>query len=93
MSVDSFEYAGPVHGSLSLCARCGRTFLNITAFDKHHDVDYNRTPAVICKDPTTVGLEQDEIGLWGTPEGHARRAADAERLNARRAATAQNTGQ
>lgn len=91
--VDNFEYTGPVHGSLSLCARCGRTFLNLTAFDKHQDVDYKRIPIVICMDPANLGLVQDEIGLWGTPEGHARRAADAERLNAKRAATAQNTGQ
>jgi len=91
--IDTFEYTGELHGPLSQCAACGRTFLNLTAFDKHHDVDYTRIPAVRCIDPIEINLVQDEHGLWGTPEGHARRAADADRLRAQRAATAQNTGQ
>lgn len=86
--IDNFEYRGELHGALSQCAACGRTFLNLTAFDNHQDVDYHRIPMVTCKAPETLGLVQDEVGLWGTPEGHARRAADAERLNAKRAVTA-----
>lgn len=88
IDIDHFEYTGELHGSLSQCSACRRTFLNLTAFDKHHDVDYSRTPPIVCKDPATLGLVQDEVGLWGTSEGHARRAADAQRLAAKRTATA-----
>jgi len=69
----------PISGSQSGCAACGEVFATLTDFDKHHDVDYNRTPAVVCKPPATVGLELSN-GAWGTPEGNATRARKSRQM-------------
>lgn len=49
------------------CAPCGREFTGLTAFDKHQDVDYGRTPAVRDQDPAALGLVQNDHGRWGSP--------------------------
>lgn len=49
------------------CSPCGRKFTGLTAFDKHQDVDYKRTPAVRCIDPATLGMSQDGRGFWYEP--------------------------
>jgi hypothetical protein len=49
------------------CARCGREFTGLTAFDRHQDVSYKRRPAVLCKDPATAGLVRQKSGRWGLP--------------------------
>lgn len=53
--------------SVCLCSPCGREFTGLTAFDKHHDVDYSREPPVRCVDPATVGLVRQSSGRWGLP--------------------------
>jgi hypothetical protein len=55
------------------CSPCGREFTGLTAFDKHQDVDYSRRPAVVCKDPATIGLVRNDYGRWGEPMNAAGR--------------------
>ncbi len=77
--------------AMAECARCGEVFTGITAFDKHHDVDYTRRPAIRCMAPATVGLVQQESGRWGLPSDDASRARlakiRAEQASARTAVT------
>ena len=49
------------------CAPCGREFAGLTAFDKHQDANYKRTPAVICQDPASLGMILNPHGRWGFP--------------------------
>ena len=58
---------GVIHGAANGCARCGQQFGAVTAFDKHQDVDYDRVPVVICRDPATLNLAQDGNGVWRMP--------------------------
>lgn len=50
------------------CAACHETFGTLTLFDAHHDVDYNRDPAVLCREPGVLGMVQAENLIWWTPE-------------------------
>ena len=70
--------------SICKCAPCGREFTTLAAFDKHHDVDYGRIPAIMCLDPASRGLERNGRGRWHeplTPAGRLRLA----KLQGRRA--------
>jgi hypothetical protein len=67
----------PPSPSQAHCTVCHRTFGGIRYFDAHRCNGW-------CLDPTNLGLV-DENGLWTTPEGHERRAADTARLAAARA--------
>jgi hypothetical protein len=67
--------------SASTCSPCGREFTGLTAFDRHQDVDYSRQPPVLCLDPASVGLVQQQSGRWGFPID----ADSRERLSALRA--------
>lgn len=59
------------------CSVCHVSMSGVSYFDDHRVNGF-------CVDPLTLGLvEQD--GLWSTPEGHQRRAADSARLLAARA--------
>jgi hypothetical protein len=79
-----------VRGSECHCAACHRTFTGMGLFDAHQDVDYGRRPAVVCRDPASLGLAQDARGTWGTPEGLKSREISATRLaRARSAGTVQ----
>jgi hypothetical protein len=60
------------------CTVCHGTFSGVHTFDRHR---VNGE----CLDPTELGLTQVG-GFWSTPEGHAKRAADGERLRQVRAA-------
>jgi hypothetical protein len=72
-----------MHGTSYLhCGACHRSFLSLTAFDAHQDVDYSRRPAVECRDPASLGMTPGGTGVWGTPEGHARREATSARFAA-----------
>lgn len=55
------------------CAGCKRWFTGLTAFDRHHDTDYKRRPAVLCRDPADAGLVQQASGRWGLPIDEATR--------------------
>jgi hypothetical protein len=59
--------------SICGCAACGREFTTLAAFDRHHDVDYGRDPAIKCLDPSSRGLEQDRRGRWHAPQTPAGR--------------------
>lgn len=50
------------------CPACHETFSSTRLFDRHQDVDYDRRPVVICKEPESVGLVLDTWGTWRTPE-------------------------
>lgn len=64
-------------GSEAHCSVCHQTMSGVSYFDDHRRDGR-------CVPLTDLGLvEQD--GLWTTPEGHASRAASAERLAALRA--------
>jgi len=63
------------------CPLCGREFTTMTAFDRHQDVDYKRTPNVRCVNPAAVGLVQNERGRWHAPAN----ARERSRLKALRA--------
>ena len=79
--------------AISGCHPCGRTFSSLSAFDAHQAVDYTRRPAVQCMDPATLGMTEAD-GVWGSPEAHARRAANTARLaDSRRPGVAQTAGQ
>lgn len=49
---------------VNMCTVCDRDFGGLTAFDRHQDVDYKRSPAVICRDPEELGMHQDKHGRW-----------------------------
>ena len=66
------------------CAACGREFTTLAAFDRHHDVDYGRHPAIVCLEPSDRGLEQNDRGRWHVPQTDAGRRRLAA-LQARRA--------
>ena len=57
------------------CAKCGRKFSGVTCFDKHQDIDYGRSPPVLCRSPEDFGMRLDEHGRWGWPLSAARREA------------------
>jgi hypothetical protein len=59
-------------GSEFHCTNCHLTFGTLTLFDAHQDVDYERSPVVICN-PPAPDLVQNERGTWQTPEGLERR--------------------
>ena len=65
--------------SASECAPCGERFAGVTAFDRHQDRDYTRTPPVICRPPANCGLVRNEHGRWGFPLNAACRAYFAAR--------------
>lgn len=58
------------------CSGCHRTFGGVTYFDAHRCNGW-------CLNPADLGLVERD-GLWTTPEGHQRRAADSARLAAAR---------
>ncbi len=71
----------PVGSNLSHCSKCHQTFSSLTLFDKHQDVDYDRTPAVVCKTRlTALGLVKDLGGTWCTPDAAISRQAQSVRL-------------
>jgi hypothetical protein len=75
------------------CSACGRIFATLTDFDRHHERHprgHQREGVFTgrCLDPVTLGLVQ-AAGVWGTPEGNARRRRSALAVLAlRRAQTA-----
>jgi hypothetical protein len=56
-----------IHGTANGCARCGEQFGSVVAFDWHQDVDYDREPAVVCRDPAWLRLTRDGNGVWRRP--------------------------
>lgn len=50
------------------CPVCHQTFGVLDIFDSHQDVNYNRSPRVLCKDLEGLGLVRDTWGTWRTPE-------------------------
>lgn len=80
------------------CARCHQTFGGMGLFDAHQDVDHDREPPVICRDPSgirvditgrvvrsgTLSLVQDERGVWQSPAGMSRRQRTTAQLAAAR---------
>ena len=60
--------------STAECAACGERFTGVTAFDRHQDRDYSRTPAITCRLPADCGLVRNEHGRWGFPLNEAGRA-------------------
>ncbi len=56
------------------CHPCGREFTTLAAFDRHQDVDYARRPVIVCRDPATVGLQQNAAGRWHFPADDRSRA-------------------
>ena len=50
------------------CVRCHQTFGTLALFDRHHDVDYRRDPAVLCNAPEALGLVRGPNETWWTPE-------------------------
>jgi hypothetical protein len=73
-----------VRGSECHCGACHRTFTGLTLFEAHQDVDHTRTPPVVCRDPASQGLAQDDRGTWGTAEGLKARDSLRGRLAAAR---------
>jgi hypothetical protein len=64
-----------IHGAANCCARCGAQFGSLKSFDKHQDVDYDRSPtAVRCTAPEALGLVRDDHGVWQTVAGAASRS-------------------
>ena len=55
------------------CAACLAWFTCLGAFDRHHDIDRKRRPAVLCKDPADAGLVRQKSGRWGLPADDATR--------------------
>ena len=51
------------------CSVCHQAFADLGMFDKHQDVDYGRSPRIICANPQSLGLVQASNGTWTTPEG------------------------
>lgn len=49
------------------CVQCHEMFTSHAAFDRHLDVNYNRDPAVKCRDPQEAGLQINHRGFWTTP--------------------------
>lgn len=62
-----------VRGSEFHCPVCHITLTGLGLFDAHQDVDYRRRPAVVCRDPVSLGLVQGPRGTWGTAAGLAAR--------------------
>jgi len=62
------------------CAVCHAQFGSLKAFDKHQDVDYARSPTVMCRTPEGLGLVQDGHGVWVTPQRLADNRRCAEQL-------------
>ena len=50
------------------CAGCHETFGTLTLFDRHHDADYGRSPAILCRAPEGAGMVRAENLTWWTPE-------------------------
>jgi hypothetical protein len=69
-----------LRGSQCRCAACGRLFATLTDFDRHQE----RPEGVFagrCLDPAPLGLAPAG-GVWGTPEGNAKRALLASQMAA-----------
>lgn len=64
------------------CGSCGRVFGTMELFDAHQHWDRAGEWTLTCVLPP--GLVQDARGTWQTPEGFAKRAADAARFAAAR---------
>lgn len=60
-----------VYGKANGCARCQQSFRSLESFDRHQDVNYDRADAVQCRAPASIGLVQDDRGVWQTPAGLA----------------------
>lgn len=79
------RYAGPLRGQLCQCAACGHTFGGERGFDRHRCGDYAKpgepqgTRRCMTPDEiTTIGLIQDEAGVWRHPQPAHFAAAVAE---------------
>jgi hypothetical protein len=71
----------PYGSNLNHCPKCHQTFSSLHWFDKHQDVNYDRTPAVVCKTRLTeLGLVKDLGGTWCTPQAAVSRQAQSVRL-------------
>lgn len=55
------------------CARCGRTFTGLQAFDTH------QRPGRVCLEPSSIGMWLATDGVWGTIP----RSAEGEAANLR----------
>ena len=53
----------------SQCTICARFFSGMSTFDAHHDVDYERHPAVKCINPEKLGMRHHKTmkGKNGEP--------------------------
>jgi hypothetical protein len=78
-----------VRGSECHCGACHRTFTGLTLFEAHQDRRYGENPPIVCRDPASQGLAQDDRGSWGTAEGLKARDFLRERLARGRSAAAQ----
>ncbi len=58
----------PPRGKACHCAICHQDFATLKLFDKHQDVKYGRTPAIVCRKPEELELVLDTWGTWRTRE-------------------------
>lgn len=56
------------------CPACRRVFTALSGFDAHQSTDYRRKDPVVCLEPATLGMAQNEYGRWYTPADAAGRA-------------------
>lgn len=75
----------PVGNSACHCAGCHQTFSGMGTFDKHQDVNYDRVPVILCRDPRSLGLVPDHTGVWRTLEGVLAQSQRAAIVRSRRA--------
>lgn len=59
-----------MRGRMATCTGCGRLFVSVTSFDRHH-TPKDRPPYVDCIDPESAGLVVrkvvDDREVWGSP--------------------------
>lgn len=74
----------PLRGKACHCAKCHATFGTLKLFDKHQDVEYGRTPTIVCRKPEEIGLILDTWGTWRTRENLLTVTARVSAMNTRR---------
>jgi hypothetical protein len=71
--------------SVCECCCCREQFTSVSSFDQHLDVDYDRVPPVMCREPRDLGMARDRHGRFFMPGSDADRVRLAA-LKARRVA-------
>jgi hypothetical protein len=69
----------PPGRSQSGCSRCRQVFGTLASFTGHLVHDAGSAVVLACAPPRVLGLVPDQHGTWQTPEGLAKREADAVR--------------